>query len=235
MSNVVVVTSVYNERSFWRLLDSLGDATEEKPIVVDTNDVFNEILRPDTFHLVKVPPRLRNYASVMYARIQAAEHYCDNNTILCNFDDDYILNPHVIDFAQRVFDENEEIDHLSLLRGPNVPDMGERIYSWKGFNFIKWPSCMGGSLMVRWKKFYPLVSEYFEKYLVSLEDSGRGGMFDQSYFKFLSEKFGHNWHVYTLLNYSLVQHCDYGSIYGHNGHMYAERFDPIVDPLEKLR
>jgi len=90
-------------------------------------------------------------------------------------DDDYFLNQYTYKVMKRVFAENEEVNYLSLLRGPGLAPTEEEIINLSGFNFMKTFSCLGGSLIVRWKVF----KEHFKEFL---EIHGTENMFDQIFF-----------------------------------------------------
>ena len=103
----------------------------------------------------------RQPTSAMYEKVRVSREICNDDTIYLCFDDDYALNPHVLDFVKTIFEENEEVDFMSpiIAFGNEIPPEREMILS--GFDFVKTGACLGGSLMTRWKVFEPLVTEYF--------------------------------------------------------------------------
>lgn len=205
-----------------------GDITA---IVVGTGEDLTNLsltMRHETTQaiVVQLENRPRQYAEVMFEKVKAVTPYCDDDTILITTDDDYVFNPHLVEFADKIFSENPQIDYLSVLRGSGLIETNIEILS--GFPFMRCHSMMGGSMIVRWKAFETHARSFFDKY-------GLTNMYDVPYWKYLEEHFGLQNVVYTLMGpCSLMQHCNLGSNYRgkEEGHAYAENFDPRMNVLE---
>lgn len=180
----------------------------------------------------------RRYASVMKAKVETClmSKFTKEEFIFMNLDDDMSLNPHALSFARLIFEENPHVDYLSLLRGPGVMvnDMNEAYLS--GFRFFRHPSTLGGAIIARWSTFKRDVTGFFDQNSVTEDDAGSGGMFDQSFFFYLKRSLGRSYEVYTLRDFSLVQHCNLVSSYSEErkdllSHMYAINYDPRMNPM----
>lgn len=244
---IVCVASYGRHNRLVNFLRMLADCELHFPmlsvIVLNTGDVPLPLFeycgeRVKLLHIVpiNVTPAPRQYAAVMYEKVRAVAPFATDDMIFINADPDYHYNPHIFRLMREIFVERPEIDYLSFLNAGGVcPDtIINRL------QFARARSCMGGSMIVRWKNFYPVVGEFFKQYEVTETISGDAGQFDNLFWDFLSEKTGSENNVYTLVdNFSLVQHCNVISEYlgtkgdkGVDSHMYAVNYDPRIDPFE---
>jgi hypothetical protein len=175
-----------------------------------------------------LPEKKRYYGEVIFEKVQMAKHLIDEDGIFVNIDDDYFLNQRALTFTERIMNDNPQVNYLCLLRGPGVNITQTEELS--GVPFFRHGSSMGGSLITRWPAFHSMVEEFFKEY--PLEN-----MFDQDFWGHLERKTGEKNHVHTLVYFSLVQHTNLGSHYqkAMGEHMYAENFDPRMDPFEWIR
>jgi hypothetical protein len=198
-----------------------------KIVVVDT--IGNMKVETDSNCYRIVPDKLGDFfepSTVMSKKFDAVDGMADDKSIVMMLDDDYSINPHALALSQQIMEENNEVNYLSLLRGPGVvnPD----IINLSGWDFFQWPSCMGGSVIMRWSICRAhMQSFFFQK---------RGEAWDSVYWRFLASEFGIIKPVYTLADFSLMQHCNLVSSYvGRRGglfdHMYGINFDPRLDPF----
>jgi hypothetical protein len=170
-------------------------------------------------------------AKQMKLRMDVMNNVCDFNTILCNFDDDYQFNPHWLNFSRKIFESDPTIHYLTLLKllpgcGMTHNDhVGDRFKSCN-FNFAWVKSAMGGSFMVRWIVFKKHMDMFFERY-------GFDGQYDGDFWNIINESYQKPYNVCMLMDFSLYQHCNLISQYGHHWpHTYGADFDPIVNPFE---
>jgi hypothetical protein len=205
----------------------------------DTNEVNEKNGLSGRTHVVICESQRRMYSSVMKLKVDACDGILDDDTCVFMADDDYFYNPHSFDFATRIMETYSHVDYLSLTKGPGVVEDHERIETFLGIRFMRLTSTLGGATIVRWSKFRDHMREFFEKYGVTDNDPGAGGMWDWKYYdEFLHTKYdGRRDNVYTILKPSLAQHCNLVShfIEGRNGpndHMYADNFDPLIDPFK---
>lgn len=233
--NVMFATAALTQDEADNILDELEKLPENpKVVLVGTGEELDYYYR-DAFEMNLTVRQLENkprpYAEVMEEKIRAIEPFCDDDSVVFCIDPDYSLNIHVVEFIDKIFSENSEVNYLSLLRGPGVSD-GDITLS--GFRFRLWGSCMGGSIVARWSVFKKHVAEFFA-------ECGNKGMFDQDFWNFLHLRYFTPRVVYTLADsFSLIQHCNLGSRYrnsgGHArfGHLYAVNFDGKCNPFSLI-
>jgi hypothetical protein len=233
MNIVLTVASISSDRieDFLQGLENIRRTSSEDRIIVVGLGEPLESYHLDLMHIADVHKQLDNrprpYAEVMYEKIITMASYCGEETVAFLIDDDYVLNPNAFGVAKKIFFENPEVNYASLLRGPGVQP--EEIVKLSGIPFFRNHSCMGGSMIVRWKSFFMTVNSFFR-------EKGTGGMFDQEYWDYLEETTGEKDQIYTIWPCSLVQHCDLGSHYDNSsGHMYGGAYDPRIDLLGKLK
>jgi hypothetical protein len=155
--------------------------------------------------------------------------------IVCAFDDDYVFNPYCFKFIKMVYDENPEVNFLSVLKPhENIPlAFLERI---SGLYWWKVENSMGGSSTYRWKEFSKHIYAFFEEYGVTEDEPGEARSFDQFFFPFVSKRVGGPC-IYHLMNFSLCQHTNqisyWFNVRGNNplNHMYGDRYDPLINPF----
>lgn len=231
MNVILCVASINSDKidGFLRDFEHLRrTSNEDKVIVVGLGEPL-ESYYLDVCHIADIYKQLDNrprpYAEVMWEKLTVMAPFCKEETIAFLTDDDYSFNPNVFRFAKKIFFENSEVNYASFLKGPGV--IPDEIVQLSGFPFFRHHSCMGGSLVVRWKTAFPLM----QKFLLQV---GLQGGFDQEFWDYLEEITEEKNHVYTLWHYSLQQHCDLGSSYPENSswHMYGENFDNRIDPLK---
>ena len=171
--------------------------------------------------------------NLVYHRIKHIEEFgVGDDDVIMAYDDDYVFNPYFLRFTARIFRENEDINYLSLLKPEDFHIHPE----WKsieksGFNFIKHPSCMGGSSMYRWKAFKNHIYDFFEENQIDGKSQNGNSTFDQSIWNFIQSR-DPEFTFWHLCDYSLVQHCNYSSYWGRSGHTYGGSFDPCVNPFK---
>ncbi len=225
-------TSVGN--GFLSLIDT-GLVSEEEFNCVrdDFSDVFIHIESKKVLNIK------RRYSSVMWEKVQACleGEMTSDSDIFVNLDDDMFLNPHAFRFLKKIYEENPQVDYVSLLRGPGVIVDRSNEVSLSGFRFFRHRSCLGGALTARWSVFKGDVDGFFNVNCVTGEDAGTGGMFDQSFFDYLITNENKHKVVYTTRDFSLIQHCNLHSIYADErkdllSHMYAVNFDPRMNPFD---
>jgi hypothetical protein len=167
----------------------------------------------------------------MKMRMEIVRDICVDGDILCNFDDDYIFNPYWMKFARKIFEDNEQVHYLTLLK--MIPGCGlvcnghesERV-KLSNFNFAMVKSAMGGSFMARWKYFKHHMSTFFSTY-------GNDNQYDGVFWDIVNRYYGRSHSIYMSYDFSLYQHCNLVSQYGHHWpHAYGTDFDPIVNPFE---
>ena len=167
------------------------------------------------------------YARVMKEKLNLLKNSGDHDIVFLT-DDDYMFNPWAISVAKKIFMENEEVDYLSLLSGPGLIPTEDEIINLSGFNFMKVHSCMGGSVIARWNTFLIDMESFFAKNDID-------NQWDQLFWQFLDIQNGTNKHVYTILDISLMQHCNLISHFVHQKenvrvHMRGVDFEPLGNP-----
>jgi hypothetical protein len=233
MNIILCVASISSDRieDFLQGMETIiRTSNEDKLIVVGLGEPL-ESYHLDVCHVAdfykQLDNRPRPYAEVMYEKIITMAPFCGEETIAFLIDDDYVMNPNSFRVAKKIFFENPEVNYASFLRGPGMQP--EEIVKLSSVPFFRTHSCMGGSMIVRWKSFFMTVNSFFR-------ERGTGGMFDQEFWDYLEEATGEKDQVYTIWNCSLAQHCDLGSHYDNDsGHMYGEAYDPRIDLLGKLK
>jgi hypothetical protein len=215
----VAKDTFYNNRV---IVIGTGEPLEHDPY----GDAYYD-LNPWIVQLDNIP---RQYALVMKEKVKALTPFCNDETIVVLPDDDYDFNPYATSVIRKVFAENPEVDYLSLLHSPSIPD-GDVYLS--GLQFFRVGSCMGGSMIARWKVFKNHAESFFKKF-------GTDNMFDQLFWIYLRDELKIKDPVYTLTNpCSLVQHCNLGSEYrnskmGGEWHHYAVNFDSRSNPFKLI-
>jgi hypothetical protein len=242
---VIICIAYYNKDRLPLLLKNIDDCSllsDDILVLVDTNSKSENVISGYNnikYFVKRISGGKRKYASVMYEKIRTCRELVNNfdNTIFVNLDDDVFLNQSYFKFLKRIYEENESVDYVSLLRGPGVIVDEKNEANLSGFRFFRHHSCMGNSLTARWSVFKEDVLGFFEYFNVSGEDAGRGGMFDQIFFNYLSSVKNKEKVVYTIRDFSLMQHCNLGSVYADErkdklSHMYAINFDPRMNPFQ---
>lgn len=178
---------------------------------------------------LEIEDKSRAYAEVMSEKLKMAQPFADEDTIYINFDDDYVMNPYWFKFLRKIYEENETVEYLTLLKAD--PGYEYQVESLSGFDSCRVGSSMGGAFSARWKSFYPVVTKFLEKY-------GTGGMFDVEFWEFLREETGRPHNIYMPLAVSLIQHCNHVSNFldmkheqSRLQHQYGFDFEPIADPF----
>jgi hypothetical protein len=170
-------------------------------------------------------------AKQMKLRVDLMNFVCDDSTLFCNFDDDYQFNPYWMKFASMVFEAEESVHYLTLLRscpghGYVHPDHIGKKFKIGKFNFAWTKSAMGGSFIVRWCVFKEHMKTFFETY-------GEGGQFDNDIWSVIDKYYRKPYNMCMSMDFSLYQHCNLISQYGHDSHhAYGMDYDPIVNPFE---
>lgn len=216
--NIVICVATKDQKRIEGFLDEVNNCItiglDYKIIVIDTGGDIDLSRYPSSKPLIlkKVSPIPRLYASVMWEKLNEAKPFCDDKTVLMNFDDDYSVNKYALLFTDKIMKENPEIDYLSLLKEPRmINNSGELLLS--GFRFSRQPSCMGGSMIVRYRPFVSQVEAFFNEYWVTGNNPGTGGMFDVPFWEFLKNRYGLENVVYTTSSFSLTQHNNLVSSY----------------------
>jgi hypothetical protein len=190
-------------------------------------NMFKKVAQLPRFHYEqKSNPKAQCYKDVVKDKIISSMPFIDYHTIYWNTDDDYVFNPYVIEWIQTIFRENPDVAFLSPLRGP-FPEPGHYAVR-SGFRFTKWKSTMGGSICARASVFIQNALEYIER-----PDSDP--MFDQGFWDYIEVKYDLPNLVFTPLDFSLVQHVNFGSRYSRVGHMSAVNFIKEENPWNYAR
>lgn len=177
--------------------------------------------------LIQEENKRRWYAEIIKMKIEVLQMANDYDFVVLP-DDDVVFNPFAFKVAKKIFEENENVNYLSLLHGPGV--ICDNPIKMSGFDFYHAHSCMGNSLICRWPVFRDDCLEFFEKH-------GTDNMFDQLFFQFLDERDGTDKHVYTIYGISLAQHCNLISHYIEDRnndpkqHMAGINFEPLGNPF----
>lgn len=237
MNLIIAVASMAQDRLIG-FMESLAQCQfrclSTKFLVMGTGEeVKLNYLNESVYYLMPVLKQLekkpRLYGEIIKEKINFIKEFADDDSIVVMIDDDYDVNHYFSQVAMKVFSENEHVDYISLLKASNV--YVKDPIKMSGFLWYHWHSCMGGSVIVRWKNFKNDIEEFFEKY-------GTNHMWDQIYWDFLTEKHKRNEHIYTLYNFSLVQHCNMISHYsknrGNDNHVYGMNYDPRMNPFKVL-
>lgn len=227
--NVMVCVATTNSDHLREFLDNLNECAEYLCVELFVIENCDTLL---SYHPGRWPnltgmrwkvgsSKKRPYAQIMKEKIEFVSEVANDDSIIWFADVDYYCNPQALKAMETILEENREVDYLSLLRGPNTPEGDIKMSGWK---FFRWPSMMGGSMMVRWSTFKNHAKRFFELY-------GTNGMFDQEFWSFLREEYHLDHQVYTISwPCSLLQHCRLGSVYGHDqgkmGHLHSINFDP---------
>jgi hypothetical protein len=177
--------------------------------------------------------------SVALIRHKIMRELVMKNDIVCTFDDDYALNPYALKFINMIYEENVQVDFLSVMK-PNQNYPASYLTKLSGFLFWVTESCIGGATTYRWKEFRKYADDYFEYYETTPEGSGFKESFDQTFFPYIAERIGKPF-FYHLMDFGLVQHCNYLSYWFKQrggtarSHAYGDRFDPFINPFELRR
>jgi len=178
-------------------------------------------------------PEKRPYNQIIQEKVEFISRYADDDSVVWLADVDYACSPYALRVMQTIFEENPQVDYLSLLRGPGVPEEVVNI-ELSGVPLFRWVSCMGGSIMTRWSTFKTHIKEFFAQGPTNPWFDGPVGV---SFWPFLKERYGITNPVYTIGRPSLLQHCRLeGSFYrddkAGSNHMYACNYDPLTNPLQ---
>jgi hypothetical protein len=171
-------------------------------------------------------------AEQMKLRMEALSSVCNDDDMLCNFDDDYQFNPHWLNFADFIMSENPGIQYLTLLKmimgnGMVYPGWAMEPFKLSGFNFSRVKSALGGSFITRWGIYKDHMERFFNEY--------KGDEYDGPFWDVVDAALGMSHNIYMSYDFSLFQHCNMISQYGHhNPHSYATDYDPIVNPWSIL-
>lgn len=179
---------------------------------------------------LNIPHAVSPVQQIKY-RIDAAKEICDDDTIYFNFDDDYVFNPHWRCVANDVMMENQHVHYITLIKlipqtGLVAADYIKDKVKICGFNFARVKSALGGSFGARWKFF----KHHIEEFIASVDERNS---FDVDFWKFARKYFNSPYYIYMLNDFSLYQHCNLVSQYGHHWpHTYGDSFDPVVNPYK---
>lgn len=167
-------------------------------------------------------------------RIERCAPYCNDDTIYHAFDDDYVFNPHWLQFCDQIFGDNPNVKILSLLKqipgdkyvvGNHIVENNIKL---SGFRFARVRSSMGGGVSYRWKDYKPMFDEFLTRYNIN-------NQYDSDIWHIAREQLGEG-PIYMSQQWSLYQHCDLVSQYGHHTvHSYGHDFDPCVNPFEAVK
>jgi hypothetical protein len=230
MNVVLCVASISSEKIdgfLSGIRDLRRNSNEDKVIVVGLGEPLESYYLEES-QVVDIYKQLDNrrrpYAEVIWEKIITMAPFCREETVAFLIDDDYAVNPNIFRVAKKIFFENPQVNYLSLLKGPGV--IPDEMIQLSGIPFFRHHSCMGGSLIIRWKVAFPVIQKFLIKCSLT-------GGFDQEFWDYLEEITEEKNHVYTIWPYSLMQHCDLGSSYPENSswHMYGESYDPRVNPF----
>lgn len=212
-TNIVLVCAVYKSidrmTSLVTNLRNVEMIEDIKCIFVNTGEVVPYFLRaiqdlPDA-RLMQVEAKRRAYDAIMREKIYAVTGYCNSGTILVSTDDDYIFGKHSFPLLLRLFSQNPQIDYLSLTRTA-LPDYPFPEVTLSGFNFLKVPSIMGGSIVANAWQFFDHLEEYWDG---NVSDP----MFDRGFFEFLVKKTEDKTPCYMPRDFSIGQHINFISNY----------------------
>jgi len=248
--NVAICVATMNLDRLDRFIDGIPNeffGLGGKIIVVITNNYDSSwysymnylSVNSDVVHTIIAEQMPRLYSSVMKLKVDSCSSLLEEDTCVFMADDDYMFNKHCFEFASKIMETYPQVDYLSFTKGPGVIRDEQRVENFLGIDFQRLISTLGGAVIARWKTYKKHMEEYFQTYKVTDNDPGGAGMYDWHYFDtFLNTKYnGRKDNVYTILNPSLMQHCNLISHFMHTrrgpmDHMYAENFDPLINPLE---
>lgn len=228
----VATNSPYRISSFIKSINQTFDIDNLFVVITDTS---TEGIAPELLVTLKTEYYYKHYpqtevvlyAEIMRLKLEISKPYCDDSTIYCNFDDDYVFNPYWYQVAKTLYANHSEISYLSLLKVCRTKEEILNVFS--GFSLIQAYSCMGGAFGVRYKDFYPVITDYFQEY-------GSDNMFDQNYWIFLGQIVGRQDNIYIIQDFSLIQHCNLISTYlnqkgSKREHQYGIDFEPTGNPF----
>lgn len=233
--NFITCVATNSSERISSFIDSINGTKQGNEIFLVIVDTGKEKINPSLLKRIKlnyhydwVPQEERiPYAEVMRLKTGITSNFCDESTVYWNSDDDYVFNPYWYLVAKTIFNENKEIDYLSLLKVNRTIEDFPDLYS--GFSLIRVYSCMGGAFGARHKKFYPMIQSYFDHY-------GTMNMFDQGFWTFLGEVKGRQDQIYSIQDFSLIQQCNLISSYldqkgSKREHQYGVDFEPVGNPF----
>jgi hypothetical protein len=216
-------------------IDSINNTKHGNEVFLVIVDTGKEKIDPSLLTKLKIechyewiPQEERiPYAEVMRLKVETSNKFCNESTIYWNSDDDYVFNPYWYIVAKTIFNENKEVDYLSLLKVNRTIEEMPDFYS--GFSLIRAYSCMGGAFGTRCRKFYPVIQAYFKEH-------GTLNMFDQDFWMFLGGLRGRQDQIYIIQDFSLIQQCNLISSYldqkgSRLEHQYGIDFEPVGNPF----
>lgn len=230
---IIGVATNSNERfnSFVKSLNQTINKEEILLVIVDTtihglSERERNVIRLDYAYRHCPAEERLPYAEVMKLKVETVKHLCQEAKFYWNSDDDYIFNPYWYLVIKTLL-EHSEIDYLSLLKIVRTIEEAPKDYS--SFSLLRAYSCMGGAFGARIDAFFPVVNAYFDCY-------GIKNMFDQAFWGFLFEFTGRKDNVFTLNDFSLIQHCNLISSYldqkgSKREHQYGIDFEPAGNPF----
>lgn len=213
MTNIVLVCAVYKSIDrMTSLITSLRNAAmieDIQCIFVNTGDVVPYFFRAveilPSARVMQIKPERRRYDSIMREKVAAVAGYCNPETILVSTDDDYVFGTHAFPWILKIFNENPQVQYMSMLRTALPPVTYEEV-ELSGFPFLKVGSMMGGSMVVNAYDFFEHVDEYWEG---TIDDP----MFDQGFFRTIKRWTQGQAPVYMPRDFSVAQHINFVSNY----------------------
>lgn len=241
MNSVLCVSNFSNRSRLFNFMSSLGntiDIDKIKVVVVNTaqdiDDIRTIVSSIPICHLCQLGiNRPVSPTEQVSMRIDAVSQYCTDDTIYHNFDDDYVFNPHWHMLTMKVFSECGNVNIISLLK--QIPGIKyvvsnhivEDNIKLCGFNFARVRSSMGGGFSIRWSVFKDLMRDFLHEY-------DTNNQFDTDIWHIAGKRLGEG-PIYMLQDFSLYQHTNQVSQYGHHWpHSYGADYDPIVNPFDIL-
>jgi hypothetical protein len=235
MKNFVVSVATNSPTRIKSFIDSINKTIDKEElflVITDTSLVglhqeLLETIEVDYHYTHYLQTDVIPYAEIMRLKLENTKSFCDDNTLYCNVDDDYVFNPYWYQVAKTIFNGHSEISYLSLLKVSRTQE--ESLQARSGFNLIRAYSCMGGAFCTRYKDFYPVITVYFEEF-------GTNNMFDQGYWVFLGKLLGRQDNIFILQDFSLIQQCNLISTYlnqkgSKKEHQYGIDFEPVGNPF----
>lgn len=237
MFNFVVTVATNSNQRFMSFINSLNNTINKEKLLLVVIDTTINGLNKYEKNAIKlnylynhIPSEKRlPYAQIMKLKIDTVKLLCKEATFYWNTDDDYVFNPYWFLVIKSLL-LHEEIKYLSLLKITRTIEELPELYS--KFSLLRAYSCMGGAFGARINSFFPIIEHYFDIY-------GTENMFDQEFWKFLSEFTGRKDNIFILDNFSLIQHCNLVSSYldqknSRLEHQYGLDFEPVGNPFNLI-
>jgi hypothetical protein len=255
MKKIIVYVATYNPKNlpdridnflgdYRRCYDKLVELYGFEPMLVITN-TGGELSKSTCEAIERLngvvnnyPEKRRTPRDLVFLKVKGIEPFTKGDPIIVAWDDDYSMNPYALAFTWKIYQESKKVNYLSLLKPMDKQDWWE----WDkvcGFDFAVAKTMVGGSSSYRWSVFSKHIYDYFSHYKVDGKGKytiGEKKSFDQTFWQFIESR--EVIKTYHLWNLSLIQHCNYGSIYKERGarlgHYYGRFYDPFCNPFELM-